>query len=78
MKRILILGLLVALLVVAMAVPAFAAGKGYGKQINDSCLGASYGQLVSAAQQSGHIDSANGAKYFVESGALTAHLVLCG
>lgn len=57
----------------ATALPASAAGNGYGKTINESCLGASYGQLVSTAIQSGHADKASGAKTFVEAGLLAAH-----
>ncbi len=69
----------VAALSLAAALPASAAGHAaYGKQINESCLGASYGQLVSAAIQSGHAEKASGAKVFVEGGILAAHeAVLC-
>jgi hypothetical protein len=58
----------------AAALPAAAAGHAaYGKQVNDSCLGASYGQLVSAAIKGDHIERPTGAKNFVESGLLAAH-----
>ena len=54
------------------AVPASAAG--FGETINSSCLGASYGQLVSAARQAGHISGGvSGARGFVDSGLLAAH-----
>jgi hypothetical protein len=37
---------------------------------------ASYGQLVSAAKQSGHVEGpVSGAKNFVESGLLAAHCI---
>ncbi len=52
---------------------AHAAGNGYGKTIKDGC-GASYGQLVSMARASGHVEgSVGGAMNFVESGLADAH-----
>lgn len=70
-KRLVVLAATAAL----MALPSAAmAGPGYGKQINDGCGGPSYGQLVSAAKASGHVEGAvNGAKYWVESGVGVAH-----
>ena len=57
----------------AAAVPAAAAGNGYGKDIKDGC-GATYGQLVSSARQAGHITGGvNGAQNWVTSGLGTAH-----
>jgi hypothetical protein len=71
MKRIVILGLLVALMVVAFAIPASAAGNGYGKIIQDAC-GYSYGEAVSAGKQAAkagaHPDfTPSGAKGVVEA-----------
>ena len=72
-KKVAVLAAAIAM-ALATAAPAYAAGHAaYGKQINDSCLGATYGQLVSAAIRSGHVDGASGAKAFVESGLLAAH-----
>ncbi len=57
----------------ALAAPAAASASGYGEEIKSGC-GASYGQLVSQARASGHVDgSVGGAKYFVESGLAAAH-----
>jgi len=57
----------------ALAVPTAASASGYGKDIKDGC-GASYGQLVSTARASGHIEgSVGGAMNFVESGLAAAH-----
>ncbi|GAA1466919.1 hypothetical protein [Microbacterium thalassium] len=57
----------------ALAAPAAASAAGYGKQINDGC-GASYGQLVSAARDAGHVTgSVGGAKNFVVNGIAAAH-----
>ena len=56
-----------------LAMPAAASASGYGKDIKDGC-GASYGQLVSTARASGHVDgSVSGAMNFVESGLAAAH-----
>jgi hypothetical protein len=78
MKRTIVLVLVLALVLVVFAVPAFAGnGNAYGKTINDSCLDASYGQLISTAIKADHVDKASGAKAFVESGALAAHFGLC-
>ena len=57
----------------ALSAPAMASAEGYGKEIKDGC-GASYGQLVSAARASGHVEgSVSGAMNFVESGLAAAH-----
>jgi hypothetical protein len=54
------------------ALPASA--DGYGRTINSSCLGATYGQLVSGARQAGHISGGvSGAQGFVDGGLLAAH-----
>ena len=80
MKRTLIIVLTLAVLLVALASPAFAypedwdQGNAYGKGIKVHCE-ASYGQLVKAAQQSGvHGDGwvPAGAKGFALN-ALVAH-----
>jgi hypothetical protein len=57
----------------AITAPAMA-GNGYGKVIKAEC-GLSYGQLVSAAQRSGHATGrVGGARRFVTSGLLQAHI----
>jgi hypothetical protein len=51
-----------------------ASADGVGKTINSSCLGATYGQLVSSARQAGHISGGvSGARSFVDDGLLAAH-----
>lgn len=73
MKRVLGAAFAVAFAVSAISAPAMA-GNGYGKQIKDEC-GLSYGQLVSIARKSGHVTGpVRGAKYFVKSGLLAAHI----
>jgi len=57
----------------ALSAPAAASASGFGKDIKDGC-GASYGQLVSTARASGHVEgSVGGASNFVESGLAAAH-----
>ncbi len=70
MKKILITAAAIA----ALAIPtAASAGNGYGATTNAGC-GATYGQLVSAARQAGHISGGvNGAKAWIESGLAAAH-----
>jgi hypothetical protein len=60
--------------VLALAIPAVAtAGNGYGATTNTGC-GATYGQLVSAGRQAGHVvGGVNGARNWVESGLAAAH-----
>jgi hypothetical protein len=78
MKRTLIIVLILALLVLVLAVPAFAypadwsGGKAYGKGIKYHC-GASYGQLV---KQSPHEFPPIGAKKFANPEILFAHCPL--
>jgi hypothetical protein len=79
MKRALIVLLLVALLVVVFAFPAFAypddwngKGKAWGAGVKAHCE-ASYGQLNSAAIQSGHIDKGMGLPQFIGDGLFAAH-----
>ena len=79
MKRALIVLLLVAMLVVVLAFPAFAYpddwngnGKAWGKGVKAHC-GASYGQLNSMALQSGHIEKSIGLPEFIGSGLFAAH-----
>jgi hypothetical protein len=77
-KRTLIIILTLAVLLVALAAPALAfpeQGNAYGNGIKFHCDGASYGQLVKAAQQSGlHGDGwvPAGAKNFAQN-ALVSH-----
>ena len=76
MKRAIGISLAVAFAISAVSAPAMA-GNGYGKQIQDEC-GLSYGQLVSAGKKSGHVTGpVGGAKNFVDSGLLAAHLPVC-
>lgn len=74
MRRTLAIAFAVAFALSSIAAPTMAGNKNaYGKQIKDQC-GVSYGQLVKAAKQSGHVSGpVRGAKYFVVSGLLAAH-----
>lgn len=68
-----------ALLILALAAPALAIhhgnGNAYGMGIKAHCE-ASYGQLVSAAKASGHVEGpVSGAANFVNSGLLAAHCI---
>jgi uncharacterized protein YqgC (DUF456 family) len=57
----------------ALAGPPAHGESKFGKGITSHC-GATYGQLVSAAIQSGHIEGpVSGARGFVESGLFAAH-----
>jgi hypothetical protein len=73
-KKTLAIAFAVAFAISSIAAPTMAGNKNaYGKQIKDQC-GVSYGQLVKAAKQSGHVTGpVRGAKYFVVSGLLDAH-----
>ena len=74
MRRTLAIAFAVAFALSSIAAPTMAGNKNaYGKQIKDQC-GVSYGQLVKAAKQSGHVSGpVRGAKYFVVSGLIDEH-----
>ena len=79
MRRTFVVMVMAALLIIAMAAPAFAVhhgnGNSYGKGIKVHCE-ASYGQLVKAAKASGHVEGpVSGAANFVNSGLLAAHCI---
>lgn len=79
MRRTIVVLAMTALLLIALAAPAFAVhhgnGNAYGNGINIHCE-ASYGQLVKAAKASGHVEGpVSGAANFVNSGLLAAHCI---
>jgi hypothetical protein len=79
MRRVIVALASATVLALGVAAPAAAVhhgnGNSYGNGINVHC-DASYGQLVKAAKQSGHVEGpVSGAKNFVESGLLAAHCI---
>lgn len=79
MRRTMVVLAMAALLILALAAPAMAIhhgnGNAYGMGIKAHCE-ASYGQLVSAAKASGHVEGpVSGAANFVNSGLLAAHCI---
>lgn len=79
MRRTIVVLAMTALYILALAAPAMAVhhgnGNAYGMGIKAHCE-ASYGQLVSAAKASGHVEGpVSGAANFVNSGLLAAHCI---